>query len=110
MVALESAEEQLRRCAGGSRAEVDELVASTLDELDSGRAQTLLAHIAQVWASADHAALARYAEWCECQRTTAEAAAMRRLLDDRNPAHGRAHRRRCTPAASGCSPRSAACT
>jgi tetratricopeptide (TPR) repeat protein len=63
-----------------------ELVGSTLDELDSGRAQQMLAHIAQLWASGDHARLARYEEWCECQRTPTEAAAMRRLLEARNPA------------------------
>lgn len=86
VVALESVDDQLKALAGGSRAEVNELVASTLDELDNGRGQKLLGHIAQIWASADHARLARYAEWCECQRTTAEAAAMRRLLEGRNPA------------------------
>lgn len=86
LVALESVDEQLKALVGGPRSELHELVASTLDELDSGRAQALLGHIAQVWASADHARLARYPEWCECQRTAAEAAAMRRLLEGRNPA------------------------
>ncbi|MFT3954537.1 MAG: TraB/GumN family protein [Piscinibacter sp.] len=86
LAALESVDEQLKALVGGPRSELHELVASTLDELDSGRAQALLGHIAQVWASADHARLARYAEWCECQRSAAEAAAMRRLLEGRNPA------------------------
>ncbi|WP_341890769.1 TraB/GumN family protein [Variovorax sp. YR752] len=86
VAALESVDEQLKALAGGSRAEVTELVASTLDELDGGRAQKMLGHIVQTWASGDHARLARYAEWCECQRTAAEATAMRRLLEGRNPA------------------------
>lgn len=86
VVALESVDEQLKALAGSTRGELHELVASTLDELESGRAQALLGHIAQVWAGGDHARLARYAEWCECQRTAAEAAAMRRLLEGRNPA------------------------
>lgn len=86
VVSLETVEEQLRALAARNRAEAMELVGSTLDELDSGRAQQMLAHIAQLWASGDHARLARYEEWCECQRTPAEAAAMRRLLEGRNPA------------------------
>lgn len=86
VVALESVDEQLKALVGGPRSELHELVGSTLDELDSGRAQKMLGHIAQVWASADHGRLARYAEWCDCQRTAAEAAAMRRLLEGRNPA------------------------
>ena len=86
LVALESVDDQLKALVGGPRGELHELVASTLDELDSGRAQALLGHIAQVWASGDHARLSRYPEWCECQRTAAEAAVMRRLLEGRNPA------------------------
>ncbi len=86
VVSLETVDEQLRALAARNRAEAMELVGSTLDELDSGRAQLMLAHIAQLWAAGDHARLARYEEWCECQRTPAEAAAMRRLLEGRNPA------------------------
>lgn len=86
VVSLETVDEQLRALTSRNRAEAIELVGSTLDELDSGRAQQMLAQIAQLWAAGDHARLARYEEWCECQRTPAEAAAMRRLLEGRNPA------------------------
>ena len=86
VAALETVDEQLRTIGAASRAELLELARSTLDELDSGRAQAMLDQIARLWARGDHARLARYAEWCECQRTPAEAAAMRRLLDDRHPA------------------------
>lgn len=86
VVALETVDEQLRSLTSSPRAEVLALVAGTLDELDSGRAQKMLGHIAQVWASGDHARLARYTDWCDCHRTPAEAAAMRRLLEGRNPA------------------------
>jgi len=82
---LETAEEQLKALASPQRREMLELVAATLDELDNGRAQAMLGHIVQVWAQGDHARLQRYPEWCECQRTPAEAAAMRRLLEGRNP-------------------------
>ncbi len=86
VAALETVDEQLRTIAAASRTELLELARHTLDELDSGRAQKMLGQVVQLWARGDHARLARYAEWCECQRTPAEAAAMRRLLDDRHPA------------------------
>lgn len=86
VAALETVEEQLRTISAASPKELLELARSTLDELDSGRAQKMLEQIARLWARGDHARLARYAEWCECQRTPAEVAALRRLLDDRHPA------------------------
>jgi hypothetical protein len=86
VVALETVEEQLRSLAAGSRAERIDIVRSALEELDSGRAQRLLGQVARVWASGDHARLLRHAEWCDCQRTPADAAAMRRLVEGRNPA------------------------
>ncbi len=86
VAALETVDEQLRTIAATSRTELLELARHTLDELDSGRAQKMLGQVVQLWARGDQARLARYAEWCDCQRTPAEAAAMRRLLDDRHPA------------------------
>jgi uncharacterized protein YbaP (TraB family) len=86
VAALETVDEQLRTIAAASRHELLELARHTLDELDSGRAQKMLGQVVQLWARGDHARLDRYAEWCDCQRTPAEAAAMRRLLDDRHPA------------------------
>lgn len=86
VVALESVDDQLRTLLAATRPELLELARHTLDELDSGRAQKMLGQIVQLWARGDHARLERYAEWCDCQRTPAEVAAMRRLLDDRHPA------------------------
>lgn len=86
VAALETVDDQLRTISAASPKDLLELARSTLDELDSGRAQKMLEQIARLWARGDHARLARYAEWCECQRTPAEAVAMRRLLDDRHPA------------------------
>ena len=83
---LETVEQQLQSLRMPSQAEALALVDSGLAELESGRAQGLLARVAQVWASGDHATLARYEQWCDCRETPAEASAMRRLLDDRNPA------------------------
>lgn len=85
VVALETADDQLRAMSVASRGELAELVKSALDELDSGRAQAQLDRMARMWARGDHALLERYTEWCECQHTPAEAAALRRLLEARHP-------------------------
>ena len=86
VLALETVEAQLRAMSVASRGERVELVTSALDELDGGQAQRLLERTARTWASGDQAQLERYAQWCDCQRTPAEAAAMRRLLEARHPA------------------------
>lgn len=85
VVGLETPEEQLGALALPGPGEAAALLDNGLAELDSGRAQALLARLAQLWADGEHATLAAYADWCDCLGTPAEAAAMRRLLDERNP-------------------------
>ena len=86
MVSLETPELQANALRmPTAQASLDALEAG-LTELEAGRARPSLNRIAQVWADADHAALARYDEWCECRDTAADREAMKRLLDDRNPA------------------------
>ena len=85
VVSLESPQEQLRALQMPAPAQALAMLESGLDELESGRARPMLLRMAQVWADADEATLMRYDEWCECRRTAADAAAMKRLLDDRNP-------------------------
>lgn len=84
--ALETPEDQLGALREPDPGNAAALLDAGLAELDSGHAQALLARLAQLWADGDHATLAGYAQWCECLRTPAEQAAMRRLLDERNPA------------------------
>lgn len=86
IVSLESPEEQARALLVEDPKDTAALVAAALDEFDTGRARTLTARVARVWAEADLDALLRYDDWCDCRRTPADAAAMKRLLDDRNPA------------------------
>ena len=45
----------------------------------------MLNRIAKVWTEGNHAELARFESWCNCVDTATERAAMKRLLDDRNP-------------------------
>lgn len=85
VVSLETPEEQARALVRDDVKETAAMVQSSLDELDAGRARALAARLVQVWADGDHDALARYDEWCECRHTPADTAALKRLLDDRNP-------------------------
>ena len=85
-VSLETPEAQIAALVMPSAAATTELVRSGLDELESGRARPLLLRLAATWSEGDLADLERYERWCNCLNTAAERAAMKRLLDDRNPA------------------------
>lgn len=86
VVSLETPELQLASLAPTTPAEMNEFVDSALTEMESGRAAPTLKRIAQVWADGDLAMLARFESWCECVKTPADRAAMKRLIDGRNPA------------------------
>ena len=86
VVSLETPEQQMQALQMQSQQETAALVKDTLDDLDSGKARPLLRRMAKVWVEGDYAQLTRYPQWCDCLRTKAEKAAMKRLLDDRNPA------------------------
>ena len=85
-VSLETPELQLDTLTNDPDAPLDALIESGLDELESGRARPLLNRLVRIWAEADDAELGRYESWCDCLKTDADRRAMRRLLDDRNPA------------------------
>ena len=85
VVSLEAPEGQMDALQMPTRAETLALVRGGLDDLDAGRARPLLRRIAKAWVDGDYAELSRYTKWCGCARTAAERAAMKRLLDDRNP-------------------------
>lgn len=85
-VSLETPELQLDTLSSDPDTPLDALVESGLDELESGRARPLLNRLVRIWAEADDAELGRYESWCDCLKTDADRRAMRRMLDDRNPA------------------------
>jgi uncharacterized protein YbaP (TraB family) len=85
VVSLETPEAQMQALQMPTQEETIEFVTSGLDELESGRARPLLNRLAKAWADSDYDELARYEQWCECLRTASDRAAMKRLLDDRNP-------------------------
>lgn len=86
VISLETPEAQMQALQMPTPADTLAFVRDSLDELDAGRARPLLARIAKVWVDGDYAELSRYDKWCDCMRTEPERAAMKRLLDDRNPA------------------------
>jgi hypothetical protein len=86
VVSLETPELQLKTLQMDSSAETIEVVQSALDELESGRARPTLKRVAQVWADSDLSALTHYEKWCDCMKTAADRADMKRMLDERNPA------------------------
>jgi uncharacterized protein YbaP (TraB family) len=85
VISLETPEAQMQALQMPTQEETIDFVTSGLDELESGRARPLLNHLARVWTDSDYEELANYAQWCECLRSAIDRAAMKRLLDDRNP-------------------------
>jgi uncharacterized protein YbaP (TraB family) len=85
VVSLETPEAQMQALQMPTHAETVAFVSDALDDLESGRVRPMLNRIAQVWVDGDYAALSGYATWCDCLRTRTDRAAMKRLLDDRNP-------------------------
>ncbi len=85
VVSLEAPEGQTEALQMPTRAGTIALVQGGLDDLDSNRARPLVRRVAKAWVDSDYAELSSYTKWCGCVRTASERAAMRRLLDDRNP-------------------------
>jgi uncharacterized protein YbaP (TraB family) len=85
-VSLETPELQLDMLGGDAETPLEAMVESGLDELESGRARPMMSKLVRIWADGNDAELARYEEWCQCVNTPVDRRAMRRLLDDRNPA------------------------
>lgn len=86
VLGLETAETQLAALQPDSEAEEHELVASALQELESGEDRKVLRRLARAWADGDAQELASYEQWCGCVETPAERRLMHRLLDERNVA------------------------
>jgi len=85
VASLETPEMQMQALQMPSQAETIDFVSSSLDDLESGRTRPMLNRIAKVWTDGNYAELARFESWCNCVDTATERAAMKRMLDDRNP-------------------------
>ena len=82
---LETVPEQLNGFLAKDATELQSFVESGLADLESGEALQLLSRLSEVWAHSDWQQLNSYAVWCNCLRTPTDRAAMKRLLDERNP-------------------------
>ena len=85
VASLETPELQMQALRMPSHAETIDFVSSGLDDLESGRTRPMLNRIAKVWTEGNYAELSRFESWCNCLDTATEKAAMKRMLDDRNP-------------------------
>jgi uncharacterized protein YbaP (TraB family) len=82
---LESPELQLALLKGDPQTARQELEHG-LEQLERGRVRPMLLRVARVWEQGRDGELSRYAQWCDCADTEVDRAALKRLLDDRNPA------------------------
>lgn len=85
VASLETPELQMQALQMPSQTETIDFVSSSLDDLESGRTRPMLNRIAKVWTDGNFAELGRFESWCGCVDTATERAAMKRMLDDRNP-------------------------
>jgi hypothetical protein len=86
VLSLETPEGQMQALQMPTHAETIAFVDDALKDLEAGRARPMLNRIARIWVEGNYAELSNYAKWCDCLRTRSERAAMKRMLDDRNPA------------------------
>ena len=84
VVSLESPALQVTLLKGDPKTALRELDQG-LEELENGSARPKALRIAQVWADGRSEELQRYEQWCDCIKDDADRAALKRLLDDRNP-------------------------
>jgi len=86
IASLETAATQLAALLPTDPAEAQREINEGLDQMEDGRASRLLNRLVHDWEVGNLADLADYTKWCECLLGAADQAALRRLLDERNPA------------------------
>lgn len=85
VVGLETAAQQARMLQHGSPAQVQALVAQTLDQIDDRRNRAVMARLAAAWEAGDLQTLEHFERWCDCAPTAEDRAFLRRMNDSRNP-------------------------
>lgn len=85
LISLENLKLQLDLILAGNDADATELVSQALTTLEKPNTRALQKRLTAAWERSDLAVLERFGDWCECMKTEQEQAAMKKLLDDRNP-------------------------
>ena len=85
VVSLESPEQQLRALLPDTPALQAAMLAQMLDQLEDGRARSVMARLAAAWAAGQLAEIEDYERWCDCVAGADDRAQMARINDDRNP-------------------------
>jgi uncharacterized protein YbaP (TraB family) len=86
VVSLETPESQMQALTMKTQKETEEYVGENLEELESGKVRKITKRLSDAWAHSDYAVMEHYQDWCECEKTEAERAMMKRMLEERNPA------------------------
>lgn len=86
IVSLETPESQLAALMPRDVAEMNQLIAGTLDQLEHGSTRRSIGRLAAAWARGDLVEIEQYPRWCECVPDEADRKMLVRLLDERNPA------------------------
>jgi len=86
LISLETAQGQRDALIPKDPAEALEATEQSLELLEGQRVRPQLKRLAEAWARGDLAELENYERWCECIKSEADRAALRRLNDERNPA------------------------
>jgi uncharacterized protein YbaP (TraB family) len=86
VVSLETVATQLDLILGKDSDEVETMVRDALDELDADPSRANMMRMVNAWAAADMADLDAYEQWCDCIKSPADRARLKRMLGDRNPA------------------------
>jgi uncharacterized protein YbaP (TraB family) len=85
IVSLESVEQQLAALLPDDAAQARLQLEQGLQQLEDGRARSMLRRLANAWADGDLATIEHHAQWCDCANTDDERAQLKRLNDARNP-------------------------
>lgn len=84
LVSLETVALQMGTLIPSDPSQATEMLATTLDQLESGAARKASARLAETWALGRLDELEQYERWCECVTNAEDRAFLRRVNDERN--------------------------
>lgn len=85
VVSLETPQQQADALLPRSAEEALRAIEDQLEQLEQGQVRRITRRLADAWERGDLEDLAGYEQWCDCIRSEADRAALRRLQVDRNP-------------------------